>query len=135
MKTPSNTSVLTLARAGVVLALISLILLSLVKVRNIRACRDNLWAILRAQDDFLDETNMAAVKVADLVPRHLKTMPVCPCGGTYSFANPSSSLGKHKMPICSTQRPRHKLQWRCGNRDWWEVILVPVVEYVSDALE
>ena len=135
MKPPAKTVVLSTARAGVILALVSLFLFSLVKVRNIRVCRDNLRTILRAQDDYLYENKMAAVDVANLVPRHLKAMPVCPCGGTYRMANEDSSMGFGTMPICSNQRPRHKLLWRCGNRDWLEVILFPVMEYVSDALE
>ena len=105
------------------------------KVRKIRTCRENMWNIQRAQNDYFMETGAPAVKVADLVPRQLNQVPVCPSGGHYSVSNPSHKYPFENFPTCSNQNPRHKLYLRCGNRNWLERLLLPVSDFIFDARE
>ncbi len=67
-------------------------------------CMDN----LRTMDGsiIIAEVNGDTVSgIADLVPKYIKTAPVCPSGGTYTFVKATSTEGAHF--VCSI--PGHEL--------------------------
>src|SRR3954462_3281608 len=107
--------ILPVVALGVVV-LAWIVVASAPKVRKIRACRENMWTIQQAQRDYFAERGRPAADIADLIPRHLKTVPVCPSEGSYSISNPSHGSLFGNFPACSSQNPRHKFYLRCGTR-------------------
>src|SRR5262245_51734320 len=97
---------LMLAAAVGAVVLVCLAALSAPKVRRIRTCRENMWAIFQAQKEYYMETGTVATNTTDLIPGHLTKLPVCPSGGSYSISNPSFDTSFGRLPTCSSQNPR-----------------------------
>jgi hypothetical protein len=112
-----------------------IVVFSAPKVRKIRTCRENLWTIQQAQKEYFMERGMPAADIADLIPRHLKKVPVCPSEGSYSISNPSHGSLFGNFPTCSSQNPRHKFYLGCGTRGRLEEFLLPVSDFILDATE